>query len=119
MPGALSMIALDIVVLPAPDGEDKTYFYFRLWFVRSLSTSLLHVLSLFSNLSNSRLQGQADFRQRVGCRFRALGIRFPIEFLTEKVESAANGLRRHQQLSHRFTMGSYSVDFFPDISFRS
>ena len=117
MPGSRSKIALDIVVLPAPDGDDKTNIKPRLWIVRSSSTSLLHVLSLFSNLIDSRLRGQADFRQRVGCRFRAQGIRFPIEFLTEKVESAANGLRRHQQLSHRFTMGGNSVNFFPDIRF--
>ena len=90
MPGSRSKIALDIVVLPAPDGDDKTNIKPRLWIVRSSSTSLLHVLSLFSNLIDSRLRGQADFRQRVGCRFRAQGIRFPIEFLTEKVESAAN-----------------------------
>jgi hypothetical protein len=55
---ARSSIAREIVVLPAPDGEESTNINPRRWILKSSSKTLLHVLRLFPKLIYHRFHFQ-------------------------------------------------------------
>src|SRR5262245_14329292 len=102
----------DRVVLPAPEGEERTSSRPR----RDSSGDgggllrLLYLLHLFAELIDDRLQRQPGADQRRVGRLGAQRVGLAVEFLRQKIEPSANRLGRVEQFTGRLDMSGQAVD---------
>src|SRR5262245_600634 len=91
------------VVLPAPEGEDKTNSRPRLSIFGSGECGLvsLNVLHLLAHLIDHRLQFQAGARRLLVVGLGAQGIGFAVELMSQKIETTTGQLTRAQPLEGR------------------
>src|SRR5476649_1432529 len=106
----------DRVVLPAPDGEDRTSIRPRRWIAgASASFDILHLLP---HALDGALQIDADARQLDVRQLRAQRIGFTIELLAEEVELPAYrivGPRIGQQRARLGDVSSQPVELFAHV----
>src|SRR3546814_827946 len=110
MSASLSSSASDRVVLPAPDGEDRTSMRPR----RPTCLSL-DILNLLAQLIDDGFQFEAYSRQADVCGLRAEGICFTVEFLCQEIEPAARRFASGKKLASLRHMGGQAVDLLAHI----
>ena len=103
------------MVLPAPDGDERTSINPR----RSIcAVFLFNVLHLLPHAVYNRLKRQ-PFSCNIGsARLGANRIGFPVELLGQKVELPPYRLRAAKQLTRCSDMSFEPCQFLLDISFR-
>src|SRR5476649_1672765 len=106
----------DRVVLPAPEGEDRTSIKPRRWTANvSASFDILHLLP---HALDGALQIDADPRQLDVRRLRAQRIGFTIELLAEEVELPAHrivGARIGEQRARLGDVGRQPVELLAHV----
>src|ERR1700730_56683 len=100
------------VVLPAPDGEERTTIKPRR---SSNCISLLDILDLFAELLDLDAQFEAEPRQARVVRLSAQRIGLARKFLGKEVEPAAGRAALRQKFAGRGGVRGKTVQFFPDI----
>src|SRR5690606_34262154 len=118
----------EIVVLPAPEGEDRTSISPRRWMcdgsaasaasIGRLSVALLNVLHLLAELLDDGLQVQADTGQLQVAGLGADRVRLAVQLLAEEVEPAADRLPRGEQFLGRADVGAQTIDLLLDVGLR-
>src|SRR5512139_3451293 len=93
----------DRVVLPAPDGDDRTSINPRRW-IAEVPLSF-DILDLLPQALDGALQIDADARQLDVGRLRAQRVGLPIELLTEEIELAADRIVRPRVGEQRARLG--------------
>src|SRR4051812_37323586 len=99
----------DKVVLPAPEGDDKTNISPRL-FMRSFQ-----VLHLLAELLDDGFELKPDIGEFDVVRLGAQGIRFAVEFLGQEIEPAADRAAVSHELPSLRDMGGEPVEFFANV----
>src|SRR6476469_6030800 len=92
MPESLLSSCRDRVVLPAPDGEDRTSIRPRRWMAGASAS--FDILDLLPHALDGALEVDADARQLDVGRLRAQRIGLAIELLAEEVELAPDRIVR-------------------------
>src|SRR5579863_7879882 len=105
-----------IVVLPAPEGEDRTRSRPRLMPNGEPPTDrLLDVLHLLAQLLDRGLEAETDARQGDVAGFRAQGVGLAVELLAEEIEAAADRRAFAQEVAGGGEMRLQAIELLANI----
>src|SRR5258706_14388511 len=115
--GSRSRSIRESVVLPAPEGDDRTSINPRRRIsvnplcgsAGTMALPLFDVLDLFAQLLNGDLEVEADARQFDIGRLGAEGIGLAIELLAKEIELAADGPAAFDQGPHGTHVGRQAI----------
>src|SRR5262245_28761473 len=112
MPGSAASRRRASVVLPAPDGDDRTSSIpLRAMRGPSLTSPLLNVLDLLAHLIDHRFELETGPRRLRVARLGAQGVGLAVELLGQEVEPATGRLAAVEQLARRRDVRGEALQF--------
>src|SRR3990172_7293208 len=116
MPASASSRRRASVVLPAPEGDERTMSRPRRPMrTVSLPLDLFNILNLLAHLVDDGLELETSSRCICVAGLGAQCVGFAIELLRQKVEATAGRLVQHQQLARRAYVGSQPLELLLGI----